>query len=234
MQEVSDCGGIDTEPPMSDRIKPSSASKHARRWWRRKSFARGPKWLVALLHELEREQSARLSNSVQRSSTWLLRYRPQFRRLDEALPTPIHAYLRKCPETMAPVAIWLLGRCAIRTEHFALFDLAINAPPAARRHAARALRRVEAWEKLRKLAKRDPRDAKIAWYAYTPVTKRNFRERLHNFTDHVDASHADQAAGPSRMPLWFADLDWIRRPSKPLAYIREILERIHRWVQGAD
>ena len=98
----------------------------------------------------------------------------------------------------------------------------------------RILRRIEAWEKLRTLAERNPDDAKIRWYAYAPFAKRNFSERLHNFTDHVDPSHAAEAAGPSRMPLWFADLDWIRRPPKPFAYIRELLERIHRWVHGVD
>jgi hypothetical protein len=224
---------IDNTPSQSHRESPSA--KSAKRWWRRKPFSRRPKRLLALLRDLEHEQSDRFNDAgAARSTSWLLRYRPRFRRVEDSLPTPIHAYLRKCPESMTPIAIWLLGRCAIRTEHFALFEFARNAPPAARRHAARALRRLEAWEKLRTLARENPADSKMAWYAHALVTKRNFRERLRNFAEHVDHSHAAEAAGPSRMSIWFADVDWIRRPPKPVAYIRQILQRIHRWVHGVD
>ncbi len=132
------------------------------------------------------------------------------------------------------MAIWLLGRCASRTQQYDLFEFAVNGPEAARRHAARALRRVEAWSKLRALAAASPFDGKIAWYAQAPVTKRAFRERLKNFAAYVDASHAGEAAGPSRMALWFADVDWIRRPLKPVEYIRKVLQRIHRWVHGGE
>jgi hypothetical protein len=209
----------------------------AKRWWQRKFFARtrAPMWFVDMLILMECEQFA-LGNGAdgaRASTTWLLRYRPQLRRVDEVLPMPLHMYLRSCPESMQPIGIWLLGRMATRTEHFGLFERALDSPPAGRRHAARALRRIEAWEKLRTLAQLNPDDAKIAWYAHAPTTKRDFGQRLRNFAAHVDGSHASDANGPSRMALWFADLDWIRRAPKPAEIIRRILDRIHRLVHGA-
>lgn len=211
---------------------------HAKRWRRRKKRhpLYGPRWLTTLLREIEREQAARLSdpNSPTPSATWLLRYRPQFRRFDNAFPAAMYWRLRQCPDSMKPIAIWLLGRRALRIDHLGLFEYALNASPAGRRHAARALRRVEAWEKLRTLAKLSPDDPKIRWYAYTPVAKRNFDERLRNFAEHVDHSHAAEGALPSRMPLWFANFDWVRHPPKPAEFIRRLLQRIHRLVHGVE
>jgi hypothetical protein len=210
----------------------------AQRWWQRKRFARarGPKWLAKLLRDIERDHDARCSdpNGPPPSAGWLLHYRPQFRRLPDGFPYAILAYVKQCPESMKPIAIWLLGRCAIRTEHLGLFECALHASPVGRRHAARALRRIEAWEKLRTLARLHPYERQVVWYATAPVTKRDFPERLRNFAAQIDATHADDAAGPSRMPLWFADLDWIRRPSKSVEYIRRMLVRIHRWVHGMN
>jgi len=189
-----------------------------------------------MLDELEREQVESFWRTLEPSATahaWLLPYRTRIRRLADAEPAAIQLYLLSCPDRMAPIAIWLLGRCVTRTKHLDLFDFAISAPLPGRRHAARTLRRAEAWTKLTRLAKLNRNDEKIAWYAATPFTKRGFRERLRNFANHVDASHATDAAGPSRMALWFADLDWIRRPPKPVELIRRVLERIHRLVHGA-
>jgi hypothetical protein len=207
--------------------------KQVKRWRRRRIY---DSWVSELLHSLQREQAECAADVTRaaRKQSWLLPYRPQFRRVKASHSAVIRLYLLNCPDVMRPIAIWLLGRCATVNQHFDLFEFALDASPPARRHAARALRRVEAWERVARLADASPGDPKIAWYASTPTTKRDFRERLRSFAEHVDSSRAAEAAGPSRMALWFADIDWFRRPPKPVEYIRQILERIHRWVHGGE
>ncbi len=216
-----------SSPPPSPRYAP--AAKRIKKWRRLVRWS-GTARLTSLLRAIEREQAAR--PPAERPTGWLLPWRSQFRRLADVEPAAIRLYLLDCPDRMTPIAVWMLGRCATRLQHFDLFEFSIDASRATRTHAARALRRVEAWEKVARLSEASPGDRRIAWYAHAPTTKRVFAARLQNFAEHVDQSRAAEASGPSRMSLWFADLDWVRHPPKSVALIREILQRIHRLVRG--
>jgi hypothetical protein len=215
------------QPLPSLRYAP--AAKRIKKWRRIARWSQTG-WLTSLLQEIEREQEVRVT--AERSAGWLLPWRSQFRRLADVEPAAIRLYLLDCPDRMTPIAVWMLGRCATRVQHFDLLEFASDASPPTRRHAARALRRVEAWEKVTRLADAAPDDRRLAWYAHAPTTKRVFAARLQNFAEHLDRAHAAEASGPSRMSLWFADLDWVRRPPKSVAVIRQILQRIRRWVHG--
>jgi len=203
--------------------------------WKKILGHRQQGWVVRFLRKLDAERRDRFCHEsvAAASATWLLSYRAQFRSIIQADSAhAIRYYLAKCPPAMIPLGVWLLGRCAERCRLFGLPEFGRHESPAVRRHAARALRRLEAWSQLDELARRFPDDPRIQWYAHASVIKRPYRQRLRNFTQLVDASNAAAAAGPSRMPLWFRDLDWLRRPPKSAAYIRRILMHIHRLVHG--
>jgi hypothetical protein len=204
-------------------------------WWKKNFTYRPQHWVVRTLKELGAELR-RWQTQHPRGrlpSTWLLPHRPRFRALIAADAAPaLRYYLRSCPDEIKPLAIWLLGRSASPFQLYSLPEFALHDSPAVRRHAARALRRLEAWSQLAEAARRFPQDKRLQWYAHASIVKRPYDERLRNFAQYVDSSNAAAAVGPSRMPLWFADLDWLLRPPKSVEYIRRILRRIHRWVHG--
>lgn len=205
------------------------------RRWRYLAFHTPQRWVLDFLQEIEEHRRSRRENAVSDFPPgWLLPLRPQIPRVRRSEPVgAIRHYLLDCPDDMTLFASWLLGRCASQTKHFNLMDFAIDGSLPVKRHAARALRRVQAWTQLAALAASAPRDQRLAWYAYTTPTKHPFPKRLANFTEHVDQSHAAEAVGPSRMALRFADIEWIRHPPKSIELIRRILQRIHTWVHGA-
>jgi hypothetical protein len=227
-------------PPASatttQRPAPSAATI---RTWRRISRFAQQGWVGDFLRELEHELMLPLievrTGAVpsKRSPIWLLKFRSQIRRVIARKPAAsIRLYLLTCPPPMRPIAVALLGHCVDRTNTCNLLEYAEIEPTSTRRRAARALWRAEAWSKLRSLIAASPGDARVAYYGRVDEAKRPFDDRLHAFAEHVDHSHEAEAIGPSRMVLWFAEIDWVRRAPKSVELMRRILERIHRLVHG--
>ena len=162
----------------------------------------------------------------------MLRHRRDFRRIiGRAHPSVIRLYLSNCSPEMAPLAIWLWGRCADRFRLYGLAAYCHDPSPHVRKHVAKALRRLEGWSYLRMMAAAYPDDAKIQWFATTPTTRRPFAERLKNFKRRLDDSHAGEVATPSQMPFWAIDSLWTYTPPKSAAVIRRMLRRIQHWVR---
>jgi hypothetical protein len=205
------------------------------RWWKKDISYRRQHWVIPALKELDAELKMwRMQHPARKlPHTWLLPRRPLFRSMNRASAAPaLRYYLLSCSRELKPVVVWLLGRSTQPSQLYGLSAFAQDESPIVRRHAARALRRLEAWSSLTEAARRFPDDRRLQWYAHASIIKRPYEERLRNFAQFVDSSKAAEAAGPSRMPLWFADLDWLRRPPKSVEYIRRMLRRIHRLVHG--
>lgn len=166
----------------------------------------------------------------------LIHVRGQFRAVIEAAP---RAGLRRWLATRgtrlpaSPVAVWLLGWCCVPIDSCRISGL-INrkTPPVFVRHYARALYRSHAWSELADLAELHPDDPFVSRLA-SQGNETSFESRLQRFAEHVDTSHAAEAAGPSRMRLWFAAEFWAGRAARSATLIRAVLERIHRLVHGA-
>jgi hypothetical protein len=221
------------QPAADSPTSPQAPAPRTPSVWKKLFKRRRQHGVIRFLNELHERLLASQHPAVNLQRTWLVPFRPQFRHAiqNEAAPA-LRYYLASCPPEMTPLAVWLLGRCADSCRLYDLPDFARDASPVVRRHAARALRRLEAWSQLEDVARLFPNDRRLQWYAYATIIKRPHSERLRSFTQFVDASNAAAAAGPSRMPLWFGDLDWIRRPPKSGAYIRRLLMHIHRLVHG--
>lgn len=143
----------------------------------------------------------------------------------------VRYYLLTCPRTMIAICIWLIGRFTDRMHLYELKTFRHDSSPHVRRHVAKALRRLEAWRLLREMAKADPSDARIQWFAGAPTTHRTFAERLRNFASNLDDSHAGDVATPSRMPFWAQEDSWDRTSPKSVLFIRRMLRRIRHWVR---
>jgi hypothetical protein len=205
------------------------------RWWKKDITYRRQHWVIRALKELDAEvQLWRMQHPTGRlPHTWLLPRRRLFRAMNHVSAAPaLRYYLLSCSRELKPLVVWLLGRSTHPAQLFGLPVFAQDDSPMVRRHAARALRRLEGWPSLAEAARRFPDDERLQWYAHASIIKRPYEERLRNFAKYVDSSKAEEAAGPSRMPLWFADLDWLRRPPKSVEYIRRVLRRIRRLVHG--
>jgi hypothetical protein len=219
-------------PPTSGRSSPPK--ERVKLWSRIVDHKR--QWpVIKFLHELERVrwQAIKDCTDERLPPAWLIPYRAEFRDIADRQPAwAIRLYLLNCPADMVPIGVWLIGQCGARCRLFDIIEFGNHPNPVVRRHVAKALRRLEAWSRVSAMAKANPHDPRIVWYARAPLAKRPFGERLKNFAQHVDDSHAAEAVGPSRMALWLGDIEWVRRPPKGIEYIRRILRRIHRWVHG--
>lgn len=165
---------------------------------------------------------------------WLLPMRQEFRLIIHRRPClGLRDFLGVCPPNHPtfPIAVWLLGVCATRYKNFDLDRLPDGNSPRARKHLARALRRVESWPRLRELAAEYP-DDELLQRLLADDSMRNFRRRLSRFAQNVDHSHEAEAALVSRMPLWIRDTNWKGKPPKRASWIRIVLERIREWVRG--
>lgn len=169
-----------------------------------------------------------------RDINWLLPLRSEFLSIQRYRPCAgLRHYLRaanpKEPEFL--LALWLLSRCATPQVLYELDRQPAEATPVARKHYARALRRVGAWARLRRLAADYPEDDYIATLVVGSPGDA-FDSRLHRFTRNVDDSHAAEAALVSQMPLWMRDSELTATPAKSTGWIRVLLERIKEWVRG--
>jgi hypothetical protein len=166
---------------------------------------------------------------------WLLPYRADFRKLAGRTPSAtIQLYLTACADEMKPLGVWLLGKCVNRFMLLSVPDFRWDFSEKVRKQVARTLWRLEAWHLLDEMAAEFPNDEKVQWYAAVRSRRpaQPIGNRLRRFSEHVDHSHAADLVGPSRMSFWSRFDPWEGRPPKSVAQIREILERIHRWVRG--
>jgi hypothetical protein len=165
---------------------------------------------------------------------WLIPFRNDLRELlqFEVAPKIFRDQLFHEPE-LRGLYVSLLSKVADRCRLMSIDEYTTDPSLSVRRHVAKALRRLEAWRLLDEMAKHNPDDARIQWFAFAPTRKRAFPERLRNFTANVNRSHAAEAIGPSRMAYWSRYTPWQGRPPKSLSLIREILWRIRRWVHGS-
>ncbi|MEX0642004.1 MAG: hypothetical protein WD468_04850 [Pirellulales bacterium] len=174
--------------------------------------------------------NAKASEAV--PTAWLLPFREDFRHvIRKSDHTAIRIYFSECPREMEPICVWLLGKCANRFQLYEVKHYRHDPSPKIRRHVAKALRRLEAWELLREMANADPNDARIQWYATAPTANRPFSERLKDFASSADDSHADEVSTPSQMPFWALERDWKRSPPKSVLFMRRMLRRIRHWVR---
>lgn len=166
--------------------------------------------------------------------SWLLPFRNDFRRLTKDFASQgIRRFLqeRRPDSPCYALGISLLGRSASKHSTIGLETLPGDKDPRTRCHFARALRRLESWPRLRQLADDYPDDEFVQAMLALPHN-RNFRQRLARFAEHVDQSHAEEAAHASKMPLWRREAEWEATPPKNASWIRYFLERIRRWVHG--
>jgi hypothetical protein len=188
---------------------------------------------IKLLQSIDvKRQQVVVTSDRQRSPFWLLPFRNELRWAIRKghLPT-IKYYARVGPIEMGPVAVWLWGRCADRFRLYGLQHLRHDPSPQLRKHVAKALRRVEAWAWLDEMARSNPGDAKIQYFARSRTSQRPFRERLSNYVQSVDDSHADEVTTPSRMQFWASEKTWEYTPPKSRELIRRMLRRIRHWVR---
>lgn len=165
---------------------------------------------------------------------WLVPFRKDFRLIQFHRPCMgLREYLGVCPpdHPIFPIAVWLLGQCASRQASFDLDRLPVGDSVRARKHLARALRRVESWPRLRELVTQYP-DDKFVHQMFASNRQGSLDRRITRFAQHVDHSHEAEAAVASQMPLWIRDAEWTLSPPKPASWMRMILERIRKWVRG--
>jgi hypothetical protein len=186
-----------------------------------------------LLKRIEVERDAVASGKVT-SICWLLPYRAEIRKLVAgSYPSAdvVDYYMASCPSEMIPICIWLIGKCAVRFRLYGIPFFCRDSSPQIRKHAAKALRRLEAWSLLDEMAALYPVDDRIQWFATAPVSHGTFTKRLSNYLRSVDDAHADEVATPSRMPYWAMEGSWEYTPPKSRDLIRRMLRRIRHWVR---
>jgi hypothetical protein len=181
-------------------------------------------------HELSAYRSSLLSTGSL-PHTWLLPFRSDFRRLltDENMPE-IES-LAHGDATLRPLYVWLLSHSGYPYRLYAIRRLGGDPSPHVRKHVAKALQRLEAWWLLDDMAAMYPEDARVRWFAQSPVTHRPFAERLKTFARNVDETYASEVLTPSRMPFWALERSWVRTPPKSREFIRRMLWRIRHWVR---
>jgi hypothetical protein len=164
--------------------------------------------------------------------TWLLRFRKDFRFLSEqGNGLVIQRFISLGDPALRPIFIWLLSKHASRFFLLGIDEHCNDINPAVRKQVAKALRRLEAWPPLKKMAARHPEDERLQWFATAPTTKRPFSERLQNFRTGVDASRTADVVTPSQMPFWASESFWSYTPPKSADVIRRMLRRIQHWVR---
>lgn len=216
-----------------------AASTQRLRQWRR--FAKCHPDLGTLLNRIDSERARIASEAIgdERNLYWLLPYRAELRQIHIASNPLCHSgqadairyYMAYCPPEMIPICVWLIGKSADRFRLYGISEFCRDPSPQVRKHVAKALRRLEAWSLLEEMATLYPEDAKVQWFATARVTHRPFTERLSNYVQSVDDSHADEVATPSRMSFWALNTTWDYTPPKSVQLIRRMLRRIRHWVR---
>lgn len=195
--------------------------------WRNIRVTLGDYVVIRFLADLAR---ARLANRVDAGKPErLAAYREDFRRV--ARDQPIVGLVRCLTSESAEsrlLALWLLGHCGAKLAIPAVALLGTAESVRIRREAARALRRLEAWPQLRRLAEGEA-DPRIARIANSPGA-RPLEQRLDRYSRLVERV----ATPPRREPreLVLNAQQFVGRRPKPAWLIRRILERIRRVIRG--
>ncbi len=208
-----------------------SVSKATLRIWRR--------WGKDYQNTREFKLLKQIEAECEHAVLWLLPYRDKLRQTFPGFdyfcqPNNvglIHYYMAYCPAEMIPICIWLISKCADRFHLYGISEFRRDMSPNLRKHVAKALRRLQAWPLLEEMAALYPEDAKVQWFATAHITHRPFADRLSNYVQSVDDSHAGEVATPSRMPFWSLETYWDYTPPKSVQLIRRMLRRIRHWVR---
>ena len=164
----------------------------------------------------------------------LVSLRSDFRKLmrhDEAIPIIVQR-LRYGGPLYRAVSIWILSKNASRFNLLGINDYCDDPSPMVRKHVAKALRRLEAWDLLKNMARRHLGDDDVLRFVKPTPNKKSYFDRLTSYTDNINRVHATTATSTSRMPLWFRDDYWAGSRSKNIEYMRTILRRIKALVHG--
>jgi hypothetical protein len=189
---------------------------------------------LKLLRRIDAERLQRVAKVAHCDSDhgWLLKYRASFRRvIARGRVTYIKIYLLDCPSEMIPLCLWLWSECADRFRLYGLGAYSYDPSPRVRKIVAKSLRRLEAWKLLQEMAAAHPDDAKVHWFAKAARIRRSFPDRLQNYKQSLEDSHAGEAARSSPMPYWAIDKSWDYTPPKSVLIIRRMLHRIRHWVR---
>jgi len=127
--------------------------------------------------------------------------------------------------------IWLLSQYADRFRLRGIDYFCEDPSPTVRKHVAKALRRLEAWQLLDRMVTAYPGDDVVGWFAKAPIRKLELSEKLRRYKAGVDDSRSEEVATPSRMPFWALERNWERTPPKSVLLIRRVLRRIRHWVR---
>ncbi|WP_145246276.1 hypothetical protein [Aeoliella mucimassa] len=185
------------------------------------------------LLELAEFREQQLADSTP-TGNWLLAFRRDFQAILSLAPCRgLQQVLQKLPpeSPVFPVALWLQGRCSTRMKSHDLESLPAEATPTLRKHFAKALYRVEAWPRLRRLANDYPNDPFVAAMKSCPF-RRSLASRIARYAEHVSQPPELNPADHRPTPLWIRDSPWTLTPPKSNRWIRMMLERIRVWVRG--
>ena len=222
-----------------------SVDKKRQRMWRRWATYYRKTSTFNLLKQLEAEceQSSQATAGGAQTNFWLLPFRARFRAIIAASKKErwqveaeaIRYYMAYCPPGMIPICVWLIGKCCDRFHSYPLSQICRHQSSQYRKHIAKALRRLEEWWMLDDLAHLYPYDPRLQRLAAPTITDRPFRQRLSQYVQSVDDSHAGEVVTPSRMPYWAQNDFWTLTPPKSVLFIRRMLRRIRhlvRWGVG--
>lgn len=160
---------------------------------------------------------------------WLWRYRDAFRDIVAAASptTLVYIALVTRDDGVRRLAIWLRGRMRTGTALDSLAVLARSRSELVRRELVRALRRLQAWNWLRRIAQYDPSPRVRAFAA-----RRSLRTPLGPLARRL-RSFARLPTAPTRPSLYVhRDVELRLRPPKPADLLRRLLQRIHDLVRG--
>jgi len=194
----------------------------ANREWARRFFVH--------LKEVSADTSSKDANA---QGARLLPCREGFRRALRDNPVDvISGHLCDPDPLIRSVSIWLLSQSANRFQLLGINGHCDDPSPMVRKHVAKALYRLEAWQPLQDLAEDFPEDAAIKWFAQPRPNRIEFGKRLSRYAEHMDTSMAETATHSEPMTLWISFEGWILSPPKSRSYIRRILLRIRNAVRG--
>lgn len=191
-----------------------------------------------LMTIIERRDAITDPNTGQAPHGWMLALRPLLR---ESMAgdlvrrrQELALLLRDGDPRVRPMVVWLLGRCASRFKLRGIENCTLDCDPATRKQVAKALKRLEAADRLQEMAAAWPHDAWVQRYARRVVAPPSpFAERLARYVAHTGGdTDVALTPGPSRMPYWARDARWFLSPPKSPWSIRRLLLRIQRWVHG--
>lgn len=167
-------------------------------------------------------------------TTRLLHLRSDFRQIIQHAESAaaLQRYQYNVNPLIRALAIWLLSHHASRFTLLGIDNSRHDFSPLVRKRVAKALRKLEASERLAEMAAEYPADEAVQRYASYTKHRKTYRQRLEKFVRTVGQREEVLDHAGSRMPLWFRDEYWSGAPPKSIEYMRLLLRRIHSLVHG--